>query len=578
MGLSAAGREATAPTRAQPPIAEADGDSAAAPQGLTWGQEGFGRVDIGQDEDWWAFTPPPGVERIEIALSGAPVVLATARLLGPGGEALALRRLPGAPGLARFEARVVPGTPYRVQVLEPPRSVAVAIDVSGSLAPYWDALRRGLVAFAEGLRPGRDFVNLIPFEQEFAAKDWTDQPLRLRRTLTGLATLITGSNVEKTTSDAVRSLSGREGLRARLLLTDGATASFPERSAMCAALERADVQVFTGHVGGWDNPGREKQLLQDLAAVGGGHYAHLQTQAEIDRVLERAAAWMRRPARYGLRVGPSTAPPPKPGQIGVRMAAPGATPGGPSAGAGAGGPAGTTPPKIAGPRPAVALALDASGSMLRLLGAKRRIDAARDALTALVTDRLAPGTPLSLRAFGDDAPGSCTSRLRVPLAPLDPRTLAAAIGSIEPINGAKTPIAATLKATAEDLSTALGPRVVVLATDGEETCGGDPKAEIAALRASGMDVRVNIVGFAIEDPALAATFRDWAETGGGRFFPAADEGELARPWPRRRGRDSRSLAQPARPSPRGWSADPRSRFRPGTGRCRSGMGGRSSMR
>ena len=116
----------------------------------------------------------------------------------------------------------------------------------------------------------------------------------------------------------------------------------------------------------------------------------------------------------------------------------------------------------------------------------------------------------------------------MPLAPLDPRTLAAAIGSIEPINGAKTPIAATLRATAEDLSAALGPRVVVLATDGEETCGGDPKAEIAALRASGVDVRVNIVGFALEDPALAATFRDWAETGGGRFFPAADEGELAK--------------------------------------------------
>ncbi|MGN6486860.1 MAG: vWA domain-containing protein, partial [Devosia sp.] len=89
-----------------------------------------------------------------------------------------------------------------------------------------------------------------------------------------------------------------------------------------------------------------------------------------------------------------------------------------------------------------------------------------------------------------------------------------------------TPIAASLRAVADDLREATGPRVVVLVTDGEETCGGDPRAEIEALVAQGIDVRVNIVGFAVEDAGLKDTFRAWAEAGHGSYFDAADETEL----------------------------------------------------
>ncbi|MBC7740304.1 MAG: hypothetical protein H7245_24560 [Candidatus Saccharibacteria bacterium] len=63
-------------------------------------------------------------------------------------------------------------------------------------------------------------------------------------------------------------------------------------------------------------------------------------------------------------------------------------------------------------------------------------------------------------------------------------------------------------------------------TDGEETCGGDPAAEIVKLRALGFDVRVNIVGFAVDDPALKATFNAWATSGGGSYFDASDKAAL----------------------------------------------------
>jgi hypothetical protein len=71
-----------------------------------------------------------------------------------------------------------------------------------------------------------------------------------------------------------------------------------------------------------------------------------------------------------------------------------------------------------------------------------------------------------------------------------------------------------------------GPRLVVLVTDGEETCGGDPKAAIQALRAGGVDVRINIVGFAVDEVVLKETFRDWARLGNGGYFDAQNGEQL----------------------------------------------------
>ena len=68
---------------------------------------------------------------------------------------------------------------------------------------------------------------------------------------------------------------------------------------------------------------------------------------------------------------------------------------------------------------------------------------------------------------------------------------------------------------------------LVLVTDGEETCGGDPAAAIAALKKSGVAVRVNIVGFAIDELMLQETFAEWAQLGNGKYFNAKNGGELA---------------------------------------------------
>lgn len=176
---------------------------------------------------------------------------------------------------------------------------------------------------------------------------------------------------------------------------------------------------------------------------------------------------------------------------------------------------------------AVELILDASGSMLqRDRDGRRRIEIARQVLDDVVREYLRAGQPFALRVFGHREPGKCRGDLEIPLGPLDPALAATTIAGVNAMNLAKTPIADSLAQVPSDLAGASGPGIVVLITDGEETCGGDPAAVIAGLRSGGLDVQLFIVGFAIDDPELKQAFASWAQLGGGSYFDASSAQEL----------------------------------------------------
>lgn len=176
---------------------------------------------------------------------------------------------------------------------------------------------------------------------------------------------------------------------------------------------------------------------------------------------------------------------------------------------------------------AVEIILDASGSMLQKMGSQRRIDIAKQTLTKLTTETIPAGTRFAMRVFGREA-NSCQTDLDLPLAPLSPAAASARIAALEAKNNAKTPIGASLAKVADDLPGVTGERLVILVTDGEETCDGDPAGAIEALKKSGIAVRVNIVGFAVDEPALVATFRRWTDAGGGMYFDAKDAAGLSK--------------------------------------------------
>jgi hypothetical protein len=74
----------------------------------------------------------------------------------------------------------------------------------------------------------------------------------------------------------------------------------------------------------------------------------------------------------------------------------------------------------------------------------------------------------------------------------------------------------------------VGGGTVIVITDGEESCHGDPVKAAAQLKASGLDITLNIVGFTLTGKTVQQQLGTFAQATGGHFY-AAESGEaLAR--------------------------------------------------
>ncbi|HTF80280.1 MAG TPA: VWA domain-containing protein, partial [Cytophagales bacterium] len=144
---------------------------------------------------------------------------------------------------------------------------------------------------------------------------------------------------------------------------------------------------------------------------------------------------------------------------------------------------------------------DCSGSMLaRWDGAELRIDAAKRILGELVDSlRKEKNLELALRVYGhqyDKKYNNCQdSKLEVSFAPHNHDVLKKKIATLQPKGN--TPIAYSLEQTAKDFptpSTSNLKNVVLLITDGLESCKGDPCAVSMALQKNKVFLKPFIVG------------------------------------------------------------------------------------
>ncbi|MEZ4597813.1 MAG: VWA domain-containing protein [Chloroflexota bacterium] len=310
---------------------------------------------------------------------------------------------------------------------------------------------------------------------------------------------------------ALELLTARQGARAILLVTDGETSSFTDGPRMWQSLSAQRPLVYAVHIGGTPGTTDSTHLLEDLAASSGGAYAYVRTQDEMDRAFDRMATTLRRPARYVLSytTGSEELPPPDPAGLVV------VTPPGPDG------------EPVAAPidsHVALEIVLDTSSSMRAKLGRTTRIDAAKSVLTRLVRQDLPSGIPVALRWFRQ-VKGSCDTELAVPLGPLDREAMASTIEGIRLRSSVRTPLAAAIEAVAGDLASVTGPRIVVVVSDGQESCKGDPEAAVRALRDQGIDVTVNVVGIGL-DKEDRRRIRRLATLGGGSYFDAKGAGQL----------------------------------------------------
>ena len=180
----------------------------------------------------------------------------------------------------------------------------------------------------------------------------------------------------------------------------------------------------------------------------------------------------------------------------------------------------------------IELILDASGSMRsrkNKVNGKLKIDVAKDVMNEIV-GLLPDDSQVGLRVYGhrkkEGTKGDCQdSQLVVRIGDLDRKKLSAAVKKIKALG--TTPIAYSLQQAGKDLARVEGPKLIVLVTDGKEECKADPAAVVKELKEQGIDVRVDIVGFALAEEKVKEDMQRAAEAGGGRFFDAQDRDALA---------------------------------------------------
>jgi hypothetical protein len=170
----------------------------------------------------------------------------------------------------------------------------------------------------------------------------------------------------------------------------------------------------------------------------------------------------------------------------------------------------------------ILIILDASSSMGETIDGDVKIEVAKDVIIDLIGD-LAEGSLVGMRIFS----GCGNTPLISAISPLDRTWLQNEVRKIQP-RGA-TPIAEALELARQDFAGIPDTKLILLVSDGMETCQGDPVAAARDLIAEGYDLRIHVVGFDVgafnraREQLIAI-----AQSTGGVYFDAASSEELRR--------------------------------------------------
>lgn len=486
------------------------------------GRPTSGRVDPPEDVDWYRIdTSEAKLPGLNVSLEEIPLLQVALELFDGKGNRIDTEPVYERGGTrARFTWQVPQGT-YYLRVHRPPTSIATLTDLSPSTDEVRDEITNALhvfvgqttpyeqvsvTGFCKSMVPGIGFSKSRQLLEEAAYKMYEG---------------CSGTALYKSVGDAIRKLSGQEGLKAILLITDGEDASNNQdelRNLWHQALA-SHVRIYAiGYGDGLDNRltgFNGDELLRSWAEATGGRYFVAPSGEDIARIMQFVGDELRQLSEYRLTV---TQPR---GDGLLRVVETGDSLGG-----------------VAAPSQ-IALILDASGSMRgELPDGMTKMSTAKLVIYKLITE-LPAKTRLGLRVYGHRYPSrpkkrSCMdTELLVPFAPGDlaqVERLARAVQGIKPKG--QTPIGLSLRLVTADIEVLTENTVVIVVTDGIETCDpkpGDrffPPTVAKDIRKLGIDIKVHVVGFDIEKNATRAFLKKIAEAGDGRYFDASSASDL----------------------------------------------------
>lgn len=161
-------------------------------------------------------------------------------------------------------------------------------------------------------------------------------------------------------------------------------------------------------------------------------------------------------------------------------------------------------------------------------GKEPKMEAAKRVLQEALS-RIPNEVNLGLRVFGNGFRGDFTdcqqSTLLVPIGKNNRRAIIESARSMAPYG--LTPLTYGLMQAENDLRYCVGPKTVILISDGAETCGGDPCAYIDRLSRIGVKMKIDIVGVGLKrDREAQDQLNCIAQKSGGKYYDANTSAEL----------------------------------------------------
>lgn len=159
-------------------------------------------------------------------------------------------------------------------------------------------------------------------------------------------------------------------------------------------------------------------------------------------------------------------------------------------------------PTAEAPIPKVEVIVDSSGSMGQTLGdIKTKMFFLKKMLLRYFTDQWKEKALTGLRVYGANKKGQCDdNQLAVGFAESNLGKIESSVLKLWPLG--MTPLFKSVQFASKDLESYKGPKRIIVFTDGEDTCGGDPcKVSAELTKRPDLDVKIYVVaiGFNPED-------------------------------------------------------------------------------
>ncbi len=186
--------------------------------------------------------------------------------------------------------------------------------------------------------------------------------------------------------------------------------------------------------------------------------------------------------------------------------------------------ASTRPAAAASGPGGVVLVMDASRSMQERLGDKSKMQVAQE-VTGKLIENWGADLPIGLTVYGHRSASRCDDiEAAVPVGKLNAAAFLSVVQRLTPRG--RTPLTAAVEHAASQLDYQKRKGTIILVSDGEESCGGDPCALAAELAKRGLDFTVHVVGFGLSSAPKTRTLSCLADETGGQYRGAGSAAEL----------------------------------------------------